>query len=137
MRQYRQALVRMRQGDTDREIARAKVMGRRKAAQLRELAQHHGWLDPEQPLPEDATLADVLRAPKRAATTISSLENRREFIERWAAQGVSGVAIRAALAREQGFTGSYSAVRRMLAQIRGAPEAVRLSGFGTKVERAG
>ncbi len=129
MHQYRQALVRMRQGDTDREIARAKVMGRRKAAHFRNLAQRHGWLDAQQPLPEDATLAEALGAPKRAATTISSLEDRRELVEGWAAQGVSGVAIRAALAREHGFRGSYSAVRRMLAQIRAEqpPEAtVRL-----------
>jgi hypothetical protein len=35
MFQYRQVLVRMRQGDTDREIARAGLMGRPKAARLR------------------------------------------------------------------------------------------------------
>ena len=30
MHHYRQALLRMRQGDSDREIATARVMGRRK-----------------------------------------------------------------------------------------------------------
>lgn len=38
MYEYRQALVRMRQGDSDREIAASKVMGRPKAAALRALA---------------------------------------------------------------------------------------------------
>ena len=32
MFQYRQALVRMRQGDSDREISAGKVMGRRKVS---------------------------------------------------------------------------------------------------------
>ncbi len=118
MYQYRQALVRMRQGDSDREIAAAKVMGRRKAAALREVATAQGWLQLEQPLPEDAEIAAVLAAPRRAASTVSTLEPWREQIVRWHALGVSGVVMHAALRREHGFTGSYSAVRRMLADLR-------------------
>ena len=38
MHHYRQALLRMRQGDSDRQIAAAKLMGRRAAAALRLLA---------------------------------------------------------------------------------------------------
>ena len=45
MFQYRQALVRMRQGDSDRQIAAARIMGRRTAARLRELALQRNWLD--------------------------------------------------------------------------------------------
>ena len=41
---FRQALLRMRQGDSDREIAASKVMGRRKAAALRQVASARGWL---------------------------------------------------------------------------------------------
>lgn len=44
MYQYRQILVRMRQGDSDRDIARSKTMGRKKIAQVRQLASEHGWL---------------------------------------------------------------------------------------------
>ena len=44
MYQYRQILVRMRQGDSDRDIARAKTMGRKKVAQLRETARERDWL---------------------------------------------------------------------------------------------
>ena len=39
MHHYRQALLRMRQGDSDRDIAAARVMGRPKAAQWRRLAE--------------------------------------------------------------------------------------------------
>lgn len=42
MYHYRQALVRMRQGDSDRDLARARLKGRKKAAQLRELAMKQG-----------------------------------------------------------------------------------------------
>lgn len=120
MFQYRQALVRMRQGDSDRQIAAARIMGRRTAARLRELALERNWLDVSAAMPEDEAISTALGQPKRASTTISSLETHRERIQRWASQGVSGVAIYAALQREQGWSGSYSAVRRMLADIRSA-----------------
>lgn len=42
MYHYRQALLRMRQGESDREIAAARLMGRRKTAQWRELAAARG-----------------------------------------------------------------------------------------------
>lgn len=50
MHHYRQALVRMRQGESDREIAGARLMGRRKLGEWRQLAAAHGWLDADVPL---------------------------------------------------------------------------------------
>lgn len=74
MFQYRQALVRMRQGDSDREIAAAQVMGRRKAEALREVAIAQGWLAVERALPEDAELKEVVAAPRRAASTAPHMQ---------------------------------------------------------------
>ena len=90
MHQYRQALLRLRQGDSDRQIAPARVMGRPKAAQLHDLAQEHGWLAPEQPLPEDEAIAAALGAQRRPASTISSLEAHRARILEWTQAGISG-----------------------------------------------
>ena len=118
MFQYRQALVRMRQGDSDRQIAAARIMGRRTAATLRELGIEHNWLDPLGAMPADEVIATALKAPKRASTTVSSLASQRARIAAWAQQGVSGVAILSALQREHAWGGSYSAVRRILADIR-------------------
>jgi len=118
MHHHRQALMRMRQGESDREIAKSRLLGRRTAASLRALAREHGWLAPESALPDDATLASALAAPRRARTTVSSLEPLREQIAAWFAQGVSGVVIHTALKREHGYTGSYSAVRRLLATLK-------------------
>lgn len=46
------------------------------------------------------------------------LPESSEQIAQWNAQGVSGVVMHTVLVREHGFTGSYSAVRRMLADLR-------------------
>ena len=80
MYEYRQALMRMRQGDSEREIARSKLMGRSKAARFRELARAQGWLDPERPLPEDAEIAAALGQPKLPVTTQSSIAAYRPLV---------------------------------------------------------
>ena len=129
MFQYRAVLVRLRQGDSDRDIARARLMGRPKVAALRALAAREGWLAPDTPLPEDGVIAVVIGQARRARSTISTVEPFRAIVARWAEQGVNGVAIHAALCREHGYSGSYSAVRRMLGALAASrpPEAtVRL-----------
>lgn len=127
MHHYRQVLVRLRQGDTDREIARARLMGRPKAAAFRALAAERGWLEPAASLPDDAAIAAAVGRARRARSTISSVEPYRARVERWHADGVSGVVIHAALCREHGYRGSYSSVHRLLASLTRSPEAtVRL-----------
>jgi transposase len=130
MFQYRQVLVRLRAGDSEREIARTRLMGRDKVAAFRALAARHGWLDAGAELPDDASLAAALGAARRARSTVSSVEPHREVVRHWLGAGVRGKAIHAALCREHGYTGSYSSVARMLVALRAAqpPEVtVRLS----------
>jgi len=64
----------MRLGDTDRAIARAGLMGRRKSAQLRTQAQAAGWLDPASEPPSDAQLAAALMPARTAPPTPSLAE---------------------------------------------------------------
>ena len=130
MFQFRQVLVRLRAGDTAREVARAGLLGRDKAGELVKVARERGWLEAGTELPDDAAIAEALAPRKRAASTVSSLEPLREVVQRWHDAGVQGSAIHAALKREHGFTGHYSAVRRMLQGMKAAvpPEAtVRLA----------
>jgi hypothetical protein len=117
MFQYRQVLVRLRQGDSERVIARSRLMGRPKAACFRALAMRMGWLDPQAPLPTDGEIAAALGNARRASSTISSAEAHRAIVERWDAEGISGVVIHAALCRERGYTGSYSSIYRLLSSI--------------------
>ena len=63
MHHYRQALLRMRQGDSDRDIAAARLMGRPKAAQWRRIATERGWLDAALPLLRSANLASSVHEP--------------------------------------------------------------------------
>ncbi|ALX34897.1 integrase [Pandoraea thiooxydans] len=65
MHHYRQVLVRIRHGDSDRELARCRYMGRRKLAALRELAEQRGWLKPDAPLPDDSEIAAALGSPRK------------------------------------------------------------------------
>ncbi|MCX5565676.1 IS21 family transposase [Alcaligenes phenolicus] len=123
MYQYRQALLSMRRGDTDRQIAQTKVLGRPKLAQLREQAVSHGWLEPDAPLPDDAVLAEVFGKTKRASSTQSSLEAHRQRIAEWMQAGVGGPVILSHLQRSHGYTGSYSSVYRMMVSIAGARPA--------------
>jgi transposase len=123
MFQYRQALVRLRAGDTVREIARTGIMGRDKLGELRSLALSRGWLSSAAELPDDASLAAALAPRRRAASTVSSVEPLRQIVQHWFDAGVQGRAIHAALKREHGFAGSYSAVVRMLRQIKAARPA--------------
>ena len=51
MYQYRQVLVRMRLGESDRQINANGLMGRRTTAKLRKKATRLGWLDPDKELP--------------------------------------------------------------------------------------
>ena len=120
MFQYRQVLVRLRAGDSVREVARSGLMGRDKLGVLRTVALQHGWLDASAELPDDAKIAAAVSGgSQRASSTVSSVEPHREIVQRWFDAGVQGRAIHAALKREHAFTGSYSAVVRMLQQLRG------------------
>jgi transposase len=118
MHHYRQALLRMRQGDSDRDIAAARIMGRRKAGHWRAVAAEQGWLEPACALPSDEAIAQALAPARRAASTVSSLEAHRAAVQQWLEQGVSGTAIHLALQRGHGWSGSYSAVRRLVAGLR-------------------
>lgn len=105
-------------------------MGRDKLAELRAAALLHGWLDAEATIPDDGVIAAALGGGRRASTTVSSGEPHRAIVKAWFAAGVQGRAFHAALQREHAYSDSYSAVVRMLRQLRGEapPEVtVRLS----------
>jgi len=124
MQEYREALYRMRRGESDRQISRDGVLGRNKLGRLRSLAVQEGWLDPATALPNEAVLLESLTARRQAQIPVvgakqsSSVTPFIELIERWHSQGVHGVAIHAALARNNGYTGHYSSVRRYLTKIK-------------------
>lgn len=118
MHQYRQVLSRMRLGDTDRAIARAGLIGRRKAGELRQIAVRHGWLNPELPLPDHAELARIVQARKNDQLQPSLVQPYADEVADWWEKGIQGTTIYAALVRKYGFMGSYSSVRRFVNQLK-------------------
>ena len=132
MYQYRQVLVRIRLGDSDREIAKAGLMGRRKAAALRQVALAQEWLNQEQPIPDEATLAAVLTAAAPAVATPSQslVEPYREQVTTGWQAGVQGTVIYQALVRQHGFSGSYLSVARFLQGLKATvPKATVILEF--------
>lgn len=114
MYEVRQIIQRLRWGESDRAIARAERVGRVKVAALRQLAGASGWLDPAGALPDDATLAERLGAPRRPPQSVSSVAAFRSELLAWHAQGVPATSMHQALVRKHGFTGSVHALYRFL-----------------------
>ena len=121
MHHYRQALMRMRQGDSDRDIARSRLMGRRSAAAFRTMAVDRGWLTDEGPLPDDEAIAVLPLLERRedelvsghamprvivllstSAPTLEELEAASDEIERLAQQSALDV-VRLYGEHDQGF----------------------------------
>ncbi len=117
MYEYRNIIVRMRLGDSDRALAKAGLIGRPKAKALRAVAATQGWLNPDTPLPDESVFAKVFAgaAPEKRAP--SCVEPYRSDVERWAEQGIQCRTIHQALVRQHRFAGSYSAVYRFIRSL--------------------
>ena len=92
MHEDRHILARMRQGESDRSLAKAGLIGRNKAAALRSTAHRHGWLKSTSPLPDDQKLAQVLAAPATRQQNSSIVPFAKE-VKAWHSQGISGTVI--------------------------------------------
>jgi len=115
--EYRQVLVRMRQGGSDRDVERAGLMGRRTAAATRVVFAERGWLDPVVQVPEASELAAAFARAPAGAIASSLCEPYREQILAWAREEIDASTIHQALARRYGFEGSYSSVQRFVKSL--------------------
>lgn len=111
MFEVRQVLVRMRQGDSDRALAKAGQTGRRKAAEIRRVADAKRWLDAAVPLPNNDVLSQAIGI--RSSSVVkqhsqSGVEPYREQVKAWADQGVACTTIYQALVRNHQFRGGIS-----------------------------
>ena len=120
MHEIRQALVRMRMGESNRSIARSGLMGRPKAKALRTLAEQNGWLETDQSLPSESELARHFADKPKNKSTTSLIEPYHDQVKAWLEDGVQGTTIHQALVRRYGFTGSYSSLRRYLNKLKAA-----------------
>jgi transposase len=126
MHHYQAVLAQMRSGKSDRQIALLGLMGRHKCQELRLLALDRGWLEGE--LPSTAQLHDLLSS-KASPSVPSGVEQYRDKVLAWVADGVAGTTIFTALKRE-GFAGSYSSVRRFVQRLPRLPQVTVPLDFG-------
>ncbi len=131
MYHYRQVIHRMRMGQSDRAIAKSKLMGRIKCTRVRSIAEQNGWLG-DVPLPGDEELARVFENEKEPNPTRASLSiPHKAQIEEWIGQGITGTTIYRALVDRFGFAGSYSSVRRFVQNHhRSNPKVTCILEFG-------
>lgn len=118
--QYRQILLHMRQGYSDRMLAKVGLIGRKKAGVVREIAKTEGWLEAIGVLPDDHILAEKLQVVKARLSSASQVAPFADLVRKWVEEGHQITTIFSALKREKGFSGHYSAVRRFVQQIRPA-----------------
>ncbi len=130
MHDIRQVIVRMRLGESDRTIARAGLMGRNKARELRRIALECGWLEPDRPLVDNAAIAGVIGKKPFKKVSVSAVFPYRVEVKGWRESGIQGTTIHDALVRKYGFQGSYSSVRRLLQEFkRDNPKATTILEF--------
>ena len=116
MYHYRQVLVRMRQGESDRQIAATRLMGRRAAGKLRKQAERARLARPGTCTARRRGAGGRPAAAQGARAQVSSpaCTLYRELIAQWWSEGINGTTIYAALQRNHHYTGSYSSVSRYL-----------------------
>ncbi len=128
MHDFRHIISRMRLGESDRQIAKAGIMGRNKAADIREIAEKHDWLNPLSPFPSDEEISKILLNKSSLPSQPSSVDPFANEVKTWLEQRISGTVIHRTLLEKYGYEGSYSSVRRHIQNLKKsqAPEATTM-----------
>ncbi len=127
MNRLRDLINRLRSGESERRIARDMNISRTTVRKYRELAEPRGYLQPDQALPDDASLRSAFGPgpqprPRPAASTV---EPYQDVVQRLVDQGVEMTAIFQRLRDNHGYAGSYSAIRRYVHRVNPhTPEAI-------------
>ena len=129
MYQYRQIIMHMRQGQSNRVLARMKLAGRKKLRDIRTIADAQGWLDPNNALPNEALLAETFEptTPKTHPAQISQAAAFETEIRAWLRQGFTSIVIYHTLVRKYEFRGSYDCVQRYAYRIKQEGRALEAS----------
>jgi transposase len=125
MHYLRDLVYRLRAGESERRIARDLNISRPTVRKYRQWAEGQGYLHPERPLPELATLQAALTPLPPPPVIKSTVAVYQETVAQLLKQGVEMTAIWQRLQDDHGYQGSYSAVRRFVRRLRPVePEVV-------------
>jgi transposase len=117
MHEIRQIIFRLRQDDSIRSIARAKLADRKKIREINKIAIQEDWLNSEKELPTDEELSKFFK-PKKTIPAQSLILPYKEQIEAWVKQGIQASTIHAALQRQYHFLGGYNAIQRYVKKLK-------------------
>jgi transposase len=120
MHQIRDVIYRLRQAESDRQIARDLRLSRHTVQKYRVLAEEHGYLATETPLPTEKELRAALGPPIPPPRPDSGVAPYQAVVERLLDDGVELTAILARLHDDHGYAGSYSSLRRFVQGLRPA-----------------
>ena len=109
-------IYRLRAGQSQRAIVRDLGYARDTVRRYAKWAEQMGYLNPASVLPKLEDLQVELPAPYHKSN-ISSVEPYREVVQAFLDQGVEMVTIHNRLRRNHGYTGSYTSVRRFVANL--------------------
>lgn len=114
----RELLTHIRAGSSNRQIAQDMGIDRRTASRYRKWTHEHDLLEgPLPPLGDLLALLGQTMPGHRPPQNTSSVEPYRELVTRLAKENVEIAAIWCRL-KEQGYVGSYSAVRRFVRTVK-------------------
>ena len=118
MNYLRDLIYRLRAGESERRIAVDLGLSRPTVHKYHLLAHGQGYLAPDSPLPDDATLQAALGPAPQPPRQPSTVEAHAQVVEQLLEQGCEITAIFARLRDDYGYIGSYSSVRRYVHQVR-------------------
>lgn len=118
MRLVQDIIYRLRSGQPIRGIARDLGVSRVTVREYRRLAEEHGFLAADAPLPDPAGLEAAVGGTPRPPALVSSVEPYRDLVAQWLDEGTEMVAIHQRLVRSHGYTGGYSSVKRFVHRLR-------------------
>jgi len=117
MYEYRAIIYRLRQGMTARQIAKSGLAGRHKINAIRQLANQHGWLNLQTPLPDELAVAQIFdNNPQRKPQ--STVDIYQEFIVSAINDGANATVIHEQLIERFNFKGAYNCVQRFVKKIK-------------------
>jgi transposase len=119
MSEYKNAVRRLRAGESDRQIARETKLGRHKIKELRLAAQAKGWLNDISIIPCDEEISELLKTSGNPRQT-STVSPYHAEIKDWLEKGATAQRIHEKLQEECGFSGHYNAVQRYIKKYKDA-----------------
>lgn len=117
MNHIQDIVQRIRQGESERRIARDMQISRGTVHKYHRVAEEKGYLEKGGAQPSESELMEALGPGVQAPRQTSTVEPYRETIEGWLKQGVEMTAIWLRLQENFGYQGGYSSIRRFVHRL--------------------